>query len=233
MEATYNERKKSANEGQQPDDKKRTETPPQMRAMFSPDTIDEEKRTVEVVFGSENPTRMFTWEHGPIMESLSFSQGHVRMERLNSGAPLLDNHDAWGSVADIVVGVVERAWAKDKKGYAKVRFAKGEKGDRILEMVRDGVIRNISVGYRVNKYEVTRATERGELDFFRAVDWEPHEISLVAVPADHTAQVRSMERVSLEEMNAPQEEEAEKNKQQIENQRSAQIRVLLAQHPNT
>ena len=38
----------------------------------------------------------------------------VNMERLNSGAPLLNSHRA-GSLSDIV-GVVDRAWIDEKEG---------------------------------------------------------------------------------------------------------------------
>lgn len=163
-----------------------------MRAAFRPGSINAEDRTVEVVFGSDKPVRMWTWEYGPINEELSFDAAHVRMDRLNSGAPVLDNHDAYGSVLDTVVGVVERAWSDGKKGYAKLRFAKTDKGDKVLEMARDGILQNVSVGYAVHKYSRTKASEEGKLDNYRAIDWEPHEISMVAVPADADAKLRSL-----------------------------------------
>lgn len=163
-----------------------------MRAALRPGSINAEDRTVEVVFGSDKPVRMWTWEYGPINEELSFDAAHVRMDRLNSGAPVLDNHDAYGSVLDTVVGVVERAWSDGKKGYAKLRFAKTDKGDKVLEMARDGILQNVSVGYAVHKYSRTKASEEGKLDNYRAIDWEPHEISMVAVPADADAKLRSL-----------------------------------------
>ena len=46
----------------------------------------------------------------------------------------------------------------------------------------DGIIRNVSVGYRVHRYEVIRSD--GAVPLYRAVDWEPYEISVVSVPAD-------------------------------------------------
>lgn len=190
---------------------------------------------MEVVFGSENPTRMWTWEHGAILESLSFNQKHVRLDRLNSGAPLLDNHQwRFGSVADTVIGVVEKAWAANKKGHAIVRFSKGEKADRVLAMVKEGVLKNISVGYTVDKYEVTRAIEKGELDMYRAVDWEPHEISMVAVPADASAQVRSLNFIDIKESpesaerSAAEAEQREKNEHaKLLQRRRAEIDFLL------
>jgi len=166
--------------------------PLQMRAAFKPGTLDTEARTMEVVFGSDKPVRMYTWEYGAINEELSFDSAHVRMDRLNAGAPVLDNHDSYGSVLDTVVGVIEKAWSDGKKGYAKLRFAKTEKAEKILEMARDGILQNVSVGYAVHKYMRTKATEKDKLDHYKAVDWEPYEISMVAVPADSDAKVRSL-----------------------------------------
>lgn len=164
----------------------------QMRAAFKPGTLNENDRTVDVVFGSDKPCRMYTWEYGPINEELSFDSSHVRMDRLNQGAPVLDNHDNYGSVLDTVVGVVEKAWSDGKKGYAKLRFADSEKGEKVLSLIRSGILQNISVGYAVHKYVRTASTEKGQLDHYRAVDWEPYEVSVVAVPADYDAKVRAM-----------------------------------------
>lgn len=161
-----------------------------VRAAFSPDTLNEEQRTVDVVFGTDTPVRMYTWD-GPVWEILSFERKHVKMDRLERGAPLLDNHSRWGSVDDTVVGVVENARVDGKQGYATVRFSNDEKGKRLLEKVKDGILRNISVGYTVSKYERTKAEKPGEMDTLRAIDWTPYEISLVSVPADANAQVRS------------------------------------------
>lgn len=179
----------------------------QMRAAFRPGTINAEDRTVEVVFGSDAPVRMYTWEYGPINEELSFDTEHVRLNRLNNGAPVLDNHDAYGSVLDTVVGVVEKAWTDGKKGYAKLRFAKTDKAKKVMEMASDGILQNVSVGYAVYRYKRTKANEEGKLDNYRAVDWEPHEISMVAVPADADAKVRSLagpeKELAIEDENIP------------------------------
>ncbi len=160
-----------------------------VRAMFSPDTLNEENRTVDVTFGTDTPVRMYTWD-GPVWEILSFEKKHVRMQRMESGAPLLDNHARYGSVDDTVIGVVESARVDGKVGVATVRFSDDEKGKRLLAKVKDGILRNISVGYKVFKYERTKAEKPGEMDTLRAIDWEPYEISLVPVNADYAAQVR-------------------------------------------
>lgn len=198
--------------------------PLQIRASFSATTINETDRTVEVVFGTDTPVRMYTWD-GPINEVLSFDPAHVRMDRINNGAPLLDNHDRYGSVTENILGVVEKAWSDGKRGYATVRFAKSEKANDVMEKVKDGIIRNVSVGYSVFKYDKQPSVERGIPDTYRAVDWEPAEISLTPVPADHGAVVRSKGEVPA--MDAILEADGA-NTNQIIHQRGLQIRGILA-----
>jgi hypothetical protein len=122
------------------------------------------------------------------MDELSMDASAIRMGRLNAGAPLLNSHAA----ADLrdIVGVVERAWLDGDAGRAVIRFSSRDEVEPIFRDVRDGIIRSISVGYRVWKYE---RVEEGETQILRAVDWEPHELSLVPIPADAGAQVRSDE----------------------------------------
>jgi HK97 family phage prohead protease len=202
----------------------REAAPLQIRASFSAASLNEEDRTVELIFGTDAPVRMQTWD-GPINEILSFDPAHVRMDRLNSGAPLLDNHNRFGSIADTILGVVESGWLDGKRGYAKVRFAKDAKATDVMEKVKDGIIRNVSVGYSVFKYEKVPSEQRGVPDTYRAVDWEPAEISLTPVPADHGAVVRS--KGEIQALDAILEADST-NTNQIIHQRGLQIRGILA-----
>lgn len=164
-----------------------------VRAAIQPATFNEDARTVEVSFASEQPYRRSTWM-GPIDEILDFARTSVRMERFNSGANVLDNHTAYDTVRN-VIGVVVKAWVKDKKGYATIRFARSENAEEVFQLVKDGILRNISVGYRVFAYEKTEKDDGP--DVWRAIDWEPMELSFVSVPADHTAQVRQAGGVNI------------------------------------
>jgi hypothetical protein len=169
-----------------------------IRAAFRAESVNEEARTVEVIFGTDTPVRMWNWEIGDFMEEMSFENGHVRWQRLNSGAPLLDNHDSYKGTEG-VIGVVERAWAEGGKGYAEIRFSKQKEGDRAFQEVKDGILKGVSFGYRVYKYE-QQTTEEGQLPRLRAVDWEPFEISLAPIQADPNAVVRK----NSEELNKVQ-----------------------------
>ncbi len=195
-----------------------------IRAAFSPSTLSEEERTVQVIFGTDKPVPMSIMGER-VSEVLSFQPGHVRLERLNGGAPLLDNHNISGPVMETVLGVVERAWVDGKNGFALVRFAKTEKADKVMAQVKDKVIRNVSVGYMVHKYMQKTERASGSTRTYFAVDWEPHEISLVSVPADAGAVIRSLQNVEIEV-------EADENEEKL-NQRGLQLRATLALYPNT
>ena len=153
--------------------------------------VNDDARTVELIFSTGAPVdRVDFWTGKRYREVLSMDPAHVRLDRLNAGAPLLDSHSAW-SVGD-VLGTVERGTASlDKgKGIATVRFSKRDAVTPIWQDVRDGIIRNVSVGYRVYKFEETQPKDGGT-PTRTAVDWEPFEVSMVPMPADAGARVRS------------------------------------------
>ena len=115
------------------------------RAGMVPSKANEENMTVDVVFGTDAPVRMWNWDIGDFMESMSFDEGHIRWARLQNGAPLLDNHSSHKGTSD-VIGVVERAWAEGGKGYATIRFDKGEDGAEAFRKVKDGILTCVSFG---------------------------------------------------------------------------------------
>ncbi len=155
-------------------------------------SVDPEKRTVDLVWTTGARVRRGFWE--PYEEELSLDEKHVRMGRLNSGrAPLLDSHNGYDLRG--VLGVVESARidAKAKQGHATVRFARpddSDKSDRVFRLVQDGIIRNVSVGYRVHRLEKVEETS-DRIPVMRATDWEPYEISMVPMGADAEAAVRA------------------------------------------
>ena len=129
-----------------------------------------EERTFEFPFSSEYPVARYFGN-----EILSHESKAADLSRLNDGAPLLFNHNP-----DRVIGVVERAYidGNKRRGYARVRFSRNSFAQEILSDVKDGVLRNVSFGYSIDKME-----ERGSGDFV-ATAWSPYEISVVSVPAD-------------------------------------------------
>jgi phage head maturation protease len=154
-----------------------------------PQSVNEDARTADLVFTTGALVRRWDWSEGEYEEELLVSEASMRMDRLRGGANLLADHNAWD--IDDVLGVVERAWVQDGKGYATVRFARDEDTEVVWQKVKDGILRNVSVGYIVHAYQEIKEGARRVL---RAIDWEPMEISIVAVPADAGSQVRSSEK---------------------------------------
>jgi phage head maturation protease len=156
-------------------------------------TINAEARTVEVVWTTGARVARYSFMDGPYQEELDTDPKAVRLGRLNAGGPVLDSHNADG--LDSVIGVVVPGTAKLAKGEgrAKVRFARDdERADAIWRKVEQGIIRAVSVGYRVHRFIESKAKDGSKI--LRAVDWEPFEISFVAVGADAAAGVRAEER---------------------------------------
>jgi phage head maturation protease len=158
----------------------------EFRAQFVPGTIDEERRTVQIVWTTG--ARVLRGFFDQYYEELSLDPKHVRMNRLNGGAPLLDSHNS--DSLRSVIGVVESATLEKKRGVAMVRFDSGAEAAEVWRKVREGIVRNVSVGYRV--YKMVRVQEEeGKTPIMRAEDWEPYELSMVPIGADAGATTRS------------------------------------------
>lgn len=157
-------------------------------------TINEEERTVEVVFSTGAPVTRSDWFTGKKwIEKLSLDPAHIRVGRLNNGAPLLDGHSGF-SVREDQVGVVEPDSVRILKQEARatVRFSKRESVTDLFNDVRDRIVRNVSVGYVVHRY-VEEEQADNKIPIRTAVDWEPYEISMVPMPADNAAKVRNQD----------------------------------------
>lgn len=166
-----------------------------MRAEFSPASFDKEKRTIDLVWSvGAKGLRGF---YDPYFEELSMDPAHVRMGRMQSGAtPFVDAHAAWRNSA--VLGVVEAAKIENGVGTCTVRLADPETIENVdakdtIRKIEAGILKNISVGYNVYRYERQPMAEGEDIPTYLAVDWEPTEISIVPVGFDENAVVRNKE----------------------------------------
>ena len=133
--------------------------------------INEEERSIEFPFSSEEPVYRGVLGN----EILDHREGAIDFSRLNDAAPLLFNHDP-----NKPIGVVEKAWTKDKRGYARVRFSDNPFPSEVYNDVKNGILRGVSVGYSVNE---TRE-EKDKKDSYRVMSWTPAEISIAVIAAD-------------------------------------------------
>lgn len=159
-----------------------------LRAAFVPASANEETRTVDMVWSTGAKVLRRPWFDEPYFEELSLEEKAVRLGRLNNGAPLLNSHRNYD--LSHVIGVVEEASVDGKEGRATVRFSDREEVAPIFRDVVNGILRNISVGYNVYRYEEVQQDD-DKMKTLRAVDWEPLELSVVPIGADDGAGFRS------------------------------------------
>jgi hypothetical protein len=148
-------------------------------------------RIFDVVFTTGATVRKYSYVNDEMYdEELVVDSTAIRLGRLNSGAaPVLNTHSDY--TLDDVLGVVmpNSARIEGSVGRASLKIDGGSENEPIIRKILDGIIRNVSVGYRVHRYEVIR--EDGKVPLYRAIDWEPYEISLVPIGADAGAGIRS------------------------------------------
>ncbi len=155
----------------------------------------EAERTIDIVWTTGAIVRRRRWDGWDELveydEELVVSPDAIRMDRLNAGAPFLDSHSGW-SLSSVLGSVVPgSAVIEGGEGRSQVRLTAAEDARDAVLRILEKSVRFVSVGYIVHKYEITK--EDGKRELWRAVDWEPFEISAVAMPADPGAHVRGAE----------------------------------------
>ncbi len=138
---------------------------------------------------SEQPYLRQSWWDDDWIEILGHKAGEVDLTRLDGGSGVvLANHDRYGQIGNTPlasIGVVERAWVEGGRLMADVAISRRDALADLRQDIADGLVRNVSIGYRINERVLTRAG--GEVaDEYRVTSWTPYEISLVDIPADAT-----------------------------------------------
>ncbi|WP_158810223.1 HK97 family phage prohead protease [Beijerinckia sp. L45] len=152
---------------------------------FNPDA-----NTIDVVFTTGAAVTRYSWDDGPYIETLDVTTKAVRLDRLNNGAPFLNTHSSY-DLSDVIGCVVPGTARIDGSlGVATIKLSSAAADADTVGKIRDGVIRNVSVGYLVHAVVRTEATDKA-IATCRVTDWEPYEISAVAIPADADAHIRT------------------------------------------
>ena len=166
------------------------EIPLQTRdAQIVPSTWRDDDSTVEAIWTTGARRRAYNWITDQAFdEELVVDEAAVDMSRFEAGAvQLLDGHRAYGGT-DAILGIATRGWIADGNGHAQLKLRTSTPAlAAVAADVKAGLIRTMSFGYTVQRYEITRPVDRtdgGTVPLYRAVRWTPHEISIVAVPAD-------------------------------------------------
>ena len=158
--------------------------------------VDEEKRTVELSFSSEQPyNRWFG------AEILSHDESAVDLQRLLDVGTVLFSHGRDSKFGRMPVALIEKAWIDTEKRKAKglVNFDDDEDSEKVFKKVKKGLLKGVSVGYAVSSWEEVAAGKTSSNGRFTgpcyiALKWEPLEISIEPTPADPSVGVgRSVE----------------------------------------
>lgn len=163
---------------------KRIRSETQSRAFVALDRklADPEARTVPASLSSESE-----YERWFGREVLVHEEDAIDLTRAagESGLPLLYNHDH-----NAIVGRIKNVRLVDGVLRGMLVFGNSAKASEIWDDVRDGILTDTSIGYRIQKWEETQ----GE-DLVRVTRWQPYEASVVTVPADFTVGInRSMQQ---------------------------------------
>lgn len=155
------------------------------RGVVKPETANEKDRTIQVEYTTG--ARVFRPQYfdEDYYEELSTEKGAVRLGRMKSGAaPVLNSHRSW-DLNDVLGTVIDA-----DETHATLRLSDRPELEGFWKDIVNGIIRNISVGYRVYKYEDVTPDD-DKIRVLRAIDWEPIEVSFVPIGADGGAGTRS------------------------------------------
>lgn len=127
---------------------------------------DKAARTVPAVISTADPVQM-----GDYLEVLDHS---ARAVDLPKDLPVVEGHDASAPP----VARAEALTLTDGKLRALIRFGASQRAQELLDDVMSGVVKSLSVGYRVLHHQ------RRPDGVVVATRWQPLEASIVGVPAD-------------------------------------------------
>ena len=153
--------------------------------------VNDDERRVHISFSSEKGVERYFGQ-----EILCHDKECVQLDRIQEIGVALFNHNR-----DFVIGVPEGVTLdeKERRCHAVIRFDDDEDGEKIFRKVKNGILRGVSVGYSVERWEevaagATSSNGRFTGPAYVATKWTPFEVSIVSVPADSDVGVNRSEK---------------------------------------
>ena len=166
---------------------------------------------IPCVVSSDTPLR-----RGDYTEVLVHTPAAIDLSR--SPLPLIIQHDQ----DTLNVGVIEQLTIVGGKLRGMIRMGSSAKAKEILQDMRDGIVRSLSVGYVYLKYTDVN-------DVVTASRWQPLEASLVSVPADPAAGLyRTFNQNSIKEHQIMEQDELEISARSPRSERKRDNRELAS-----
>lgn len=137
-------------------------------------TRDKDKESVTATLSTETPV-----ERGFGLEVLSHAPGAVDLSRAKNGLPLLWQHNP-----EEIIGRVSNIHLENRKLKGELRPGNSARAKELWNDVRDGVIKDVSIGYHINGKN-DKPVRDGDKYIFK--NWTVYETSLVSIGADALA----------------------------------------------
>lgn len=161
-----------------------------------PRTVDEGARSVETVMATENMVRVFDMKEQRIYDEVLLMKG----AKLPDQVPLLDSHDR--SSVQKVLGSTRNLRIEGGELVGRDFYSSVREGQDAFVKVREGHVRDHSIGYRVMTAAIIRPgdtqvvagrsfTARPDMALRIGLEWEPRENSVCAIGSDGAAKTRS------------------------------------------
>jgi phage head maturation protease len=144
-----------------------------LSAQFERAASDKTARTVQAVLSTETPVN-----RGGVFEILTHTSASIDLSRFP--LPVIINHDSY----NLPIAVAENPKITGGKLRATIRFSESEQATSVFNDVTAGITTNLSIGYRITE---SHKETRGGQEFLIVDSWNPHECSIVAIPADQNA----------------------------------------------
>ncbi|WP_395648023.1 prohead protease/major capsid protein fusion protein [Terricaulis sp.] len=184
-------------------------------ATLAPTTFDAEANTVEVVLSTGADV-----QRGGYIERLSVKAADLANI---TGAPVLDAHNQGSTRA--VLGIIQKAWKASGEIRALLKLSSRDDVAGIVRDIADGILRNLSIGYRVSRWADSTDSKGNRIR--TAVAWTIHEASFVPVGADPGAQTRSNPMKKKSGANAAPENVEDENNESTVTETRAEIRDII------
>ena len=174
--------------------------PVQLRAaQLEPTSYRAEDNSIEVVWTTGARRRAYDWYNDQVYEEeLVISPDAIDTSRFEAGnLQVIDAHDAYSGVSAIL-GVALDVRIANGEGRSRIALSTDPAKAGVIGDIKAGIIRAMSFGYSVQKYEITRAQDRTDgvnLPLYRAVRFTPMELTFCAVGADPNAGTRSAQQL--------------------------------------
>jgi hypothetical protein len=162
-------------------------------AELAPSSFNAERYTVDCVFSSGAAVERSDLQ-GRFLEVLEMTSAAADLSEF-IGCPVLDAHNRTSSRS--IYGTVSAARIDSGRGLATIQLSRTADAAPIVDRIREGSLRNVSIGYQVLSVREERSNGQRTLV---ATRWKPKELSFVPLGADPAARVRSEDAGQIRSM---------------------------------